>query len=148
MVFPVHPRTRKALERINLDLGRGIIPIDPASYLEMLMLESHAALVVTDSGGVQKEAFFCGVPCVTLRGETEWNETVRIGANVLAGCDTAKIVLSAQSQLNRREPLPCPSEFFGDGKAADRISHTIAQGWTSMETVPNEDLAIESLRGA
>ena len=148
VVFPVHPRTRKAIEKAGVVLGRGIVPVEPVSYLEMISLESHAALIVTDSGGVQKEAFFCGVPCVTLRQETEWNETVRMGANVLAGCETTEIVLAAQKQLNETECLPDPSGVFGDGRAADHIARTIAQEWANRESMLNEHLAVESLRSA
>lgn len=86
VVLPVHPRTRSALERENLlrEVQRHLRLIDPVGYLDMVMLERHARLIATDSGGVQKEAFFYRVPCVTLRDETEWVELVDLGWN--RGC--------------------------------------------------------------
>jgi UDP-GlcNAc3NAcA epimerase len=84
IVFPVHPRTAAALKRAGVEVERpGLIAIDPVGYLDMCRLLHHAAIVLTDSGGVQKEAYFHRVPCVTLRGETEWTETVECGWNRL-----------------------------------------------------------------
>jgi UDP-N-acetylglucosamine 2-epimerase (non-hydrolysing)/UDP-GlcNAc3NAcA epimerase len=95
VVFPLHPRTRKMIE--GFGLGRflnahGIRCLDPVGYLEMLALEENALAILTDSGGVQKEAYWLGVPCVTLREETEWVETVESGWNVLAGVETERIL--------------------------------------------------------
>ncbi|HUS82654.1 MAG TPA: UDP-N-acetylglucosamine 2-epimerase (non-hydrolyzing) [Dehalococcoidia bacterium] len=116
-VFPVHPRTRKAMLDAGLSPSAGVRLIDPIGYHDMLLLESNARCVLTDSGGVQKEAFFFGVPCVTLRDETEWPETVDCGWNVLAGCDVERIVAAANRPLPRGErPL-----LFGDGHAAEKI---------------------------
>ena len=92
VVFPVHPRTRKQLAYFDLKNGGGLVLLEPVSYLDMLALERHARVILTDSGGVQKEAFWLGIPCVTLRNETEWTETVESGWNVLAGNDTGQIV--------------------------------------------------------
>jgi UDP-N-acetylglucosamine 2-epimerase len=101
VVFPLHPRTRKMIERFGL--GRflnadGIRYLDPVGYLEMLVLEENALTILTDSGGVQKEAYWLGVPCVTLREETEWVETVESGRNILVGADQAKILVAVQKQ--------------------------------------------------
>jgi len=95
VVFPLHPRTRKMIERFGLGRflnARRIRYLDPVGYLEMLALEENALTILTDSGGVQKEAYWLGVPCVTLREETEWVETVESGWNVLAGVETERIL--------------------------------------------------------
>lgn len=121
VVFPVHPRTR---ERLN---GAASPPnvrcIDPVGYLDMLALEQNARLILTDSGGVQKEAYFFGVPCLTLRPETEWVETVEAGWNVVVGSDPDTIVAAA----DRQWPGGRPPEIFGAGDAADRIAATLGR---------------------
>ncbi len=118
VVFPVHPRTRKAMERYELtDLVRPLIVTDPVGYLDMVMLEKNARLIVTDSGGVQKEAFFYRVPCVTLREETEWVELVELGWNRLLppGCLSSSALLEISGG---REP---ELELYGGGIAAKRV---------------------------
>jgi UDP-GlcNAc3NAcA epimerase len=87
----MHPRTRKALERENLSFSDNIHCIEPVGYFDMVELEGSCEFIVTDSGGVQKEAYFFKKPCITLRDETEWVETVEAGANVLAGADGKRI---------------------------------------------------------
>lgn len=119
VVVPLHPRTVKCLRQYGLEAGKSVRVIDPASYLEMVVLEKNALRVLTDSGGVQKEAYFLGVPCVTLRDETEWVETVEAGWNTLAGCDRDTIVKAVS-----RGPTGCDatdSALYGDGRAAQRI---------------------------
>lgn len=119
VVFPVHPRSRQKvaeLEGAPAAWGR-VRMIDPVGYLDMLALERGARLILTDSGGVQKEAFFFGVPCVTLRPETEWVETVEAGWNVLVGSDPAQIARAVKGRAWPRESPP----LFGDGRAAQRI---------------------------
>ena len=93
--------------------------IEPIGYLDMLVLEENARLILTDSGGMQKEAYFFGVPCVTLRPETEWIETVETGWNVVAGADVSAIVEGYQQAINS-PPTKRPN-LYGDGKAAQRI---------------------------
>jgi len=117
VVFPVHPRTRKMLEifRISPD---GVRAIEPLGFLEFLQLEAHAALVLTDSGGVQEEACILKVPCVTLRDNTERPETLDVGANVLAGADAERILQMALHMCSRGR---CWSNPFGDGRAGNRI---------------------------
>jgi UDP-GlcNAc3NAcA epimerase len=94
VVWPIHPRTRKRLGGLGIEM-ESVTCIEPVSYLDMLLLEGRARFILTDSGGVQKEAYFLKVPCVTLRDETEWVETLANGCNVLSGPDRARILLSA-----------------------------------------------------
>jgi UDP-GlcNAc3NAcA epimerase len=117
VVFPVHPRTRRALDAQAIELGTHVLAIEPVSYLDMLRLESGARIVLTDSGGVTREAYCLGVPCVTLRRETEHVETVESGWNVLAGASTERIVEAART-FDPTGPRP---PVFGDGAAARRI---------------------------
>ncbi|MCE2772603.1 MAG: UDP-N-acetylglucosamine 2-epimerase (non-hydrolyzing) [Bacteroidetes bacterium] len=123
VILPLHPRTRKIIEATttlqNAITASGKIEIiPPASFLEMVLLEQHARLVITDSGGVQKEAFFFKKPCVILRPETEWVELVNCGAAILADADTQRITAAATTLLNRQLDFP---PYFGDGKAAEFI---------------------------
>jgi UDP-N-acetylglucosamine 2-epimerase len=120
VVVPLHPRTRHALSSLSLlhgTLPRNLLVIEPVSYLDMLILEKNARVIITDSGGVQKEAFFFRVPCVTLREETEWVETVEAGWNALVGCDPKRIVEAVRSARPGEEDI-MP---YGDGRAAERI---------------------------
>jgi UDP-GlcNAc3NAcA epimerase len=121
VIWPVHPRTRKLLHQYGLLglLGSNVQLIDPVGYLDMVMLEQSAALIATDSGGVQKEAFFYEVPCVTLRDETEWVELVDAGWNRLAPpTDVQSLHNAICSALGRRGAALKP---YGDGNAAQRI---------------------------
>ncbi|HET9496013.1 MAG TPA: UDP-N-acetylglucosamine 2-epimerase (non-hydrolyzing) [Chloroflexia bacterium] len=123
VVFPVHPRTRKAIATSGIVMGGNVMGIEPVSYLDMIALEKHARAILTDSGGVQKEALWLGVPCVTLRDETEWVETVELGWNALAGTDTASILAA----LRRPPPHGAPPQPYGDGHAAERIAEILRQ---------------------
>jgi len=116
VVFPVHPRTRQALDAMPSRPG-GVTLIDPVGHLDMVRLERAARLIVTDSGGVQKEAYWLGVPCVTVRDETEWVETVQAGWNTLAGADSDAI-LSAIRFFRPDGPRP---SLYADGLPADGI---------------------------
>jgi UDP-GlcNAc3NAcA epimerase len=99
--------------------------IDPIGYLEMLLLEANADVIVTDSGGVQKEAFFAGRPCVTTRDTTEWTETVDAGWNVLVGSDSAAIAAAMRSFRPATDRPP----VFGDGHAAERVAEALRAGF-------------------
>ena len=119
VVFPVHPRTRQALERHAIPTT-GLVLSDPVGYLDMVALERHARLIATDSGGVQKEAFFFHVPCVTLREETEWVELVELGWNRLAPpTDAAAVAAAFRAALDAR-PTPGASPY-GEGRAAEAV---------------------------
>jgi UDP-N-acetylglucosamine 2-epimerase (non-hydrolysing)/UDP-GlcNAc3NAcA epimerase len=118
VVLPIHPRTRNTLILRDERLPKNIRVIDPVGYLEMLELESNARALLTDSGGVQKEAYMLGVPCITLRDETEWVETVEAGWNTLVGADT-EAILTAVTRANTRAERP---ELYGDGHASERIA--------------------------
>lgn len=121
VVFPMHPRTRKRLSELDLDAKLSqLYVVEPLSYLEMIGLEQGARGIVTDSGGVQKEAFFFGVPCITMRDETEWGETVDSGWNRLAGAD-AKRIISAYEVQKKFDVTAVRTEFYGDGRAAEKI---------------------------
>jgi UDP-N-acetylglucosamine 2-epimerase len=123
VVLPVHPRTRARLAASGGEPAlRHVRLIDPVGYLDMLALEQQARAILTDSGGVQKEALFFAVPCVTLRPETEWVETVAAGWNVLVGCDADTIVAAARAAA---PPATAPPHVFGDGAAAARIAALI-----------------------
>ncbi|HWI16415.1 MAG TPA: UDP-N-acetylglucosamine 2-epimerase (non-hydrolyzing) [Vicinamibacterales bacterium] len=117
VVLPIHPRTRKLLADTKLAFGDRVRVIDPVGYLDMLQLTQNARLVLTDSGGLQKEAYWLGVPCVTMRDETEWVETVDAGWNVLVGASRDAL---ARAVAEWRAPADRPV-LYGDGRASARI---------------------------
>ncbi len=124
VVLPMHPRTAKAIERNGIDID-GVSVLPPVGYLDMLALEGQAACVVTDSGGVQKEAFFQGRPCITLRTETEWVELVDLGWNRLlppTGTDFAALLCSAV-----HAGPGIVAEPYGDGHAAERVVDALCE---------------------
>jgi UDP-GlcNAc3NAcA epimerase len=121
VIWPLHPRTRAVLARQGKleALARSMTLLDPLGYLDMVYLEKHAALIATDSGGIQKEAFFYHVPCVTLRDETEWTELVAGGWNCLASpTDAATVLAALRASLGTRGDDILP---YGRGDAAGRI---------------------------
>lgn len=121
IVLPLHPRTKKYIESYGLKIQDNIKIIDPVGYLDMIALERFSEKIVTDSGGVQKEAFFMKKPCITMRDETEWVETVENGWNVIVGTDKNKILENILNFYPTREQ----KEIFGDGKAAEKILEKI-----------------------
>jgi len=125
-VLPVHPRTRKAIRRLGLR-PRGLLQLrPPATYLEMLVLVGGARAVLTDSGGVQKEAFILGTPCVTLRETTEWVETLEGGANRLAGADPARIRRAVRA-LESARPRWSPGRVYGRGQASEAVARVVSR---------------------
>jgi UDP-GlcNAc3NAcA epimerase len=130
IVWPMHPRTRATLDRLgwSAECERRLRITEPVGYLDMVMLEKSASVIATDSGGVQKEAFFHRVPCVTLREETEWVETVSMGWNTLVPPANGQAIASA---IDRSVGCTGEEGFpYGDGRAAERIADAI-RGWTS-----------------
>ncbi len=121
VILPLHPRTKKMIKTFGLtSLTKHLHLIEPVSYLDMLKLEKNAALILTDSGGVQKEAYWFKVPCVTLRDETEWLETVRSGWNVLVGTDERRIIDGVKKMTSKKISSK-NTKIFGDGKAGLKI---------------------------
>jgi len=128
VVLPLHPRTRKCLENMgascNDPQNSPVRFVDPVGYLDMVMLEKNARVIITDSGGVQKEAYFHGVPCVTVREETEWVELVEAGVNVLAGAEKQHIIQSYRKMEKKNvENL----RLYGDGHSAEKILETLCR---------------------
>jgi UDP-N-acetylglucosamine 2-epimerase len=123
VVLPLHPRTRKKLAEFNVAIDPNVRIIDPVGYVDMLQLLQSSQIVLTDSGGLQKEAYYLGVPCVTLREETEWVETVASGWNRLAGQERARILHAVDDAMHRPSSRP---NLYGDGGAALRIANILA----------------------
>jgi UDP-GlcNAc3NAcA epimerase len=120
VVLPVHPRTAERLRTADLDerlrAAPGVVLTPPLGYIDFTALLCHARAVLTDSGGVQKEAYLAGVPCITLRDTTEWVETVKLGWNVLVDLDAD----AARAALDRPRPAERP-QLYGDGRAGERV---------------------------
>ncbi len=121
IVFPAHPRTAAAIRRESLRLGEHIEVVEPLGYLEMAALSSQARVILTDSGGLQKEAYWYGVPCVTMRPSTEWVDTVEVGVNTLVDDDPAAMVAAVEDATM---PANRPG-LYGDGHASERIAEVL-----------------------
>ncbi|HEX7628316.1 MAG TPA: UDP-N-acetylglucosamine 2-epimerase (non-hydrolyzing), partial [Candidatus Methanoperedens sp.] len=124
-IYPIHPRSRKMMEKFGFNLNDSIKLIEPLDYLNFLKIEAGARLVLTDSGGVQEESCILGVPCVTLRDNTERPETVEVGSNVLVGIESENIVEGARKMLVKDKSWKNP---FGEGNAAKRIARIVQIG--------------------
>mgnify|MGYP005848184885 CR=1 FL=1 len=133
IVFPIHPRTKKMLMEIGATFYSNVQVIEPVGYFDMLLLEKNARLIATDSGGVQREAYFHGIPCLTLRDETEWVDTVLVGWNILVGANKSKII---ENWFNFNPPKERP-EIFGNGHAGEKIVSTI-EHWDFKQSHPSE----------
>ena len=120
VIFPLHPRTRQMMKKTGIPAPSNVTVIDPVGYLAMVALEGRAHAIATDSGGVQKEAYLSGVPCITLRNETEWTETVEAGWNRVIGDEDGGLAgaLADGAFMNRTKLRPA---LYGDGRAAARI---------------------------
>lgn len=123
IVLPLHPRTRKMLQQFNIQLSHNIHIVPPVGYLEMLQLELNAAAIITDSGGVQKEAYWMKKPCITLREETEWTETVDSGWNTLAGTDGNKI----RNALNKLQIPDLHPNHYGNGQSGVKMMQVLME---------------------
>jgi len=122
IVFPVHPRTRKVISEIRFQPKANVELLEPLGFVDMVTLSAHARMILTDSGGLQKEAYWLGVPCLTLRNETEWIETVETGWNLLVGANATRI-LEGVRHLHPLSPQP---PLYGDGTAADKCVDLIS----------------------
>jgi UDP-N-acetylglucosamine 2-epimerase (non-hydrolysing) len=123
IIYPLHPRTGNKLNLYGLKVPDKVSVVEPLGFLEFLQLEAQAALILTDSGGMQEEACVLQVPCVTLRDNTERPETVAVGANVLVGVQPQEVLAGVKSMLSRDGNWPNP---FGDGKSGRRIVELIS----------------------
>jgi len=134
VVFPVHPRTRKYLGEYGLleRMPENVQVVEPLGYLDMLRLMAHAEKILTDSGGVQKEAYMLGVPCITLRENTEWVETVEAGWDVLVGAERESII----DAIRHFSPESQQKEIFGSGNASALIGEILTRRQNAGET-PN-----------
>ena len=124
ILLPLHPRTEAKIKSFNIRLPESIRVMEPVGFLEFLLLERSAALILTDSGGVQEEASILKVPCVTMRTSTERPETIDVGANILAGFKRKDILRCAKTMIGRKRTWENP---FGDGRAAESIIHILSQ---------------------
>jgi UDP-N-acetylglucosamine 2-epimerase len=123
VVFPVHPRTRSALAKLDVQFGDNVRLIEPVGYYDMMVLEENARIIATDSGGVQREAYFMQKPCITLRDETEWTETVQVGWNKLVGVDVDHIISTWKTFTPPAEQPP----VFGNGTAGEKIAKILSE---------------------
>lgn len=131
ILFPVHPRTRKMLENAGMDLPANVLACEPLGYLDLVRALRDADMVLTDSGGLQKEAYWLSVPCITLRDETEWVETVKTGWNILAGANRSTIV---HSVATFHHPQIHPMMYGGEGLAAKQICEVLESTAISTST--------------
>lgn len=129
VVLPLHPRTRHALTRAGLaPLAQRLVQVEPLGYLDMIQLERHARLIATDSGGVQKEAFFFGVPCLTMRDETEWVELIEHGGQrLVTPLSEATLDEAFRAALAASPAASQPAQLFGNGRAAETIAHLLLE---------------------
>jgi len=133
VLLPLHPRTVKYAHKYGLEFANCVKVMPPVSYLEMVVLENNAHLILTDSGGVQKEAYWLSVLCVTLRDETEWIETVESGWNILAGADKHRIIDCVRRGHRQRDINP--ESIYGNGNAANQICNILQRSHAEAATI-------------
>src|SRR5205085_9977646 len=121
VIFAATPRTRGTIEHEQLEVLASVRLIPPLGYLDLAALASQARVILTDSGGLQKEAYWYGVPCVTLRPSTEWVDTVEVGANTLVDDDPYRIVQAVREARMPSDPPP----LYGDGRASERVAEAL-----------------------
>lgn len=142
IVFPIHPRTMNAINTNNLkEYIKNIKILDPLSYSEISELIKNAKCVLTDSGGMQKECFFYGTPCITLRNETEWVETLDAGMNILVGSSKNKILKETKKLLGRKDKTKSRLKPYGNGDASSKIASKLYNTWFNQ----NKKIKRESL---
>lgn len=124
IIYPIHPRSQKMMETFSISVPIGVRLTSPLSFFDFVALEKHARIILTDSGGIQEEACVFGVPCVTLRFNTERPESLQVGSNILVGNETTKIVAGTTKMLKRR---PLWENPFGDGKAGKKIINILVK---------------------
>ena len=124
IIFPLHPRTQNVISTYQLESKlKNLVIIEPISYFDMIALEKASRFILTDSGGIQKEAFFFGTPCITMREETEWKETVELGMNILCGTRTEDIVSAARKFIVSTPN--CVATPFGKGGCCNKNTEII-----------------------
>ena len=127
VIFPIHPRTSKVFKKLNVKFNSNIKILNPVSYIESLWLQKNAKLVVTDSGGIQKEAYILNKNCITLRNETEWIETIEDKFNILVGTDIHKFKKAEEYYLRNPARKNINSKHYGNGKASEKIANKIEE---------------------
>lgn len=132
IIFPVHPRTKSQMRSSKIVLDKNVNLIDPVSYFEMIKLLKGSQIVVTDSGGLQKEAYFLKKPCITLRDETEWTELTNAGVNILCGIDKDKTLSAFDHFVNTQKDFS--SNFYGQGNSSDLIAEKIHQNLSTSKS--------------
>lgn len=141
VVFPIHPRARKVIAEAGCQFESHVQLIDPVGYLDMVALTGSARTVVTDSGGLQKEAYWLGVPCLTMRDETEWVETVEAGWNLLVGSDTERIVKAVDSFV----PSALRPPLYGDGFAAAKCVDLLGDASRQPDELDAQSILTQSI---
>ncbi|MFX0140897.1 MAG: UDP-N-acetylglucosamine 2-epimerase, partial [Candidatus Hodarchaeota archaeon] len=134
-IFPIHPHTKKIINMSNINIPGNVRTIDPLSYHNFLNLVAFAGLVITDSGGLQKEAYLLDVPCVTLRDSTEWVETTEYHTNMIVGSNSELILNAIEIMYNKK--LKTDKSIYGDGNASDHIIKELSANSPEIPSIPN-----------
>lgn len=126
IIFPIHPRTKKIISHNSINVSHNVLIINPVSYIESLSLQKNAQIVITDSGGIQKEACFLGIPCITLRDETEWTETIKRGYNTIVSTEVKKFKIALKKYSTSHTSFNS-NNLYGDGRAAEKIVRVLQE---------------------